>query len=211
MSVVGTQPYSQGKKRARSPSGSKPACDSCAKAARTCEWPLPGRARSCKHCVRSKMKCMVGGAPQSVKRVRATTEEDAGPSQRGEDDPLFLESESEDGAEARTETAGSEIPGSAATELTEALQAQTSAMQGQAHIEERLCAQMERLSISLDQHRNSQQELLEALQVAARGFGHGLGAGLDSWAGITGGREEWSEGEEDEGQGRRRGWNDTLS
>ena len=107
--------------------------------------------------------------------------------------------------------AGSEIPGGAATELTEALRAQMSAMQGQAHIEERLCAQMEQLSISLNQHQNSQQELLEALQVVAWGFGHRLGSGLDTWAGITVGREEWSEGEEDEGQGRRCGWNDTLS
>ena len=138
-------------------------------------------------------------------------EEDTGLSQRGEGEPLFLESELEDGAEARMEMAGSEIPGSVATELMEALRAQTSAMQGQAHIEERLCAQMERLSISLDQHRNSQQELLEALQVAAQGFGHGLGLGLDTWAGITVGREEWSEGEEVEGQGQRCWWNDTLS
>ena len=56
---------------------------------------------------------------------------------------MFLELESEEGAEARTETAGSEIPGNAATELTEALRVQMLAMQGQAHIEERLCAQME--------------------------------------------------------------------
>ena len=108
------------------------------------------------------MKCMVGGAPQSVKRVRVVTEEGVGPLQRGEDKPLFLESESE-GAKARTETAGSEIPCDAAAELMEALWAQTSAMQGQVHIKERLCTQMERLSISLDQHQNSQQELLEAL------------------------------------------------
>ena len=138
-------------------------------------------------------------------------EEDAGPSQRGEDNPLFLESELEDGAKARLETAGSEIPSSVATALMEALRAQTSAMQGQACIEERLCAQMERLSISLDQHQNSQQELLQALQVTAQGFGHRLGLGLDLWARITGGWEEWSEGEEDEGQGRRCRWNDTLS
>ena len=78
-----------------------------------------------------------------MKRVWATAEEDAGLSQQGEDEPLFLESELEDGAEARTETAGLEIPGSMATELMEALWAQTSAMQGQARIEERLCAQME--------------------------------------------------------------------
>ena len=68
-------------------------------------------------------------------------EEGVGPSQRGEDEPLFLESELE-GAEVRSETAGSEIPCDAAAELTEALQAQTSALQGQVHLEERLCAQM---------------------------------------------------------------------
>ena len=48
-------------------------------------------------------------------------EEDVGPSQRGEKEPLFLESESEEGAKARTEMAGLEIPGNATTELTEAL------------------------------------------------------------------------------------------
>ena len=211
MPVVGTQPCSQGKKQARSPSGSKPACDSCAKVVCTCEWPPPGRARSCKHCVHSKIQCTVSRAPQSMKRVQVTTEEDAGPSQRGEDEPLFLESESEDGAEVRMETAGSEIPGGAIKELMEALRAQTSATQGQARIEERLCTQMERLSISLDQHRNLQQELLQALQVTAQGFGHGLGSGLDTWAGIAVGWEEWSKGEEDEGKGRRCRWNDTLS
>ena len=85
---------------------------------------------------------MVGGAPQSVKRARAATEEGAGLLQRGEDEPLFLELESE-GAEARSETAGLEIPCDTAAELTEVLQAQMSALQGQAHLEERLCAQME--------------------------------------------------------------------
>ena len=77
----------------------------------------------------------------------------------------------------RLETAGSDIPCDVAVELTEALQAQTSALQGQAHLEERLFTQMERLLISLDQHWNLQQELLEALQVTARGFGHRLGPG----------------------------------
>ena len=147
------------------------------------------------------MKCTIGGAPQSVKQTWAAMEEDAGPSQWGEEEPLFLELESEEGAEVRTETAGSEIPGNAAMELTEALRVQMSAMQGQAHIKEWLCTQMEQLSISLNQHRNSQQELLKALQVAAWGFGHRLGLGLDTWARIAMGQEEWSEGEEDEGQG----------
>ena len=145
-----------------------------------------------------------------MKRARAATEEGAGLLQRGEDEPLFLESESE-GAKVRLEMAGSEIPCDVAVELTEALWAQTSALQGQAHLEERLCAQMELLSITLDQHRNSQQELLEALQVAARGFGHGLGPGLGVWTGFSTRREEWSEGEEDEGHEQRCGWNDTLS
>ena len=111
----------------------------------------------------------------------------------------------------RTETVGSEIPSDMAMELMEALWAQTAAMQGQVHIEERLCTQMEQLLISLNQHRSSQQELLEALQVVVQGFGHRLGLGLDAWAEFTVGWEEWSEGEEDEVQGRRHGWNDTLS
>ena len=79
------------------------------------------------------------------------------------------------------------------------------------HLEERLCAQMEQLSISLNQHRNSQQELLEALQVMAQVFRHGLGPGLGVWTGFGTRREELSEGEEDEGQEQRRGWNNTLS
>ena len=83
-----------------------------------------------------------------------------GPSQWGDDNPLFLELGSEDGAEARSETAGLEIPGTEATELMEALQVQMATMQVQAHIKEWMCTQMEQLSISLNQHRFSQQELL---------------------------------------------------
>ena len=184
---------------------------------RPASGPHPGRAQCCKCCVYAKMKCMVRGAPQSVKYVQAATEENMGPLQWGDNEPLFLELESEDGAEVRMETAGLEIPGNAATELTEALQVQTEAlqvqtmtMQGQACIEEWLCTQMEQLSISLDQHHSSQQ-LLEALHVAVWGFRHGLGSGLDAWAGIATGWEEWSEGEEDEEQGWRCRWNDTLS
>ena len=77
--------------------GSKPARDNYVKVACTCEWPLPWRAQCCKHCMRSKMTCTIGGAPQSVKWPWAVMEEDAGPSQRGEEEPLFLESESEEG------------------------------------------------------------------------------------------------------------------
>ena len=122
---------------------------------------------------------------------------------------MFLESESEDGAKARTETAGLEIHRIMATELTEALQAQMTVMQGQACIEEWLCGQMEQLSISLNQHHSLQQELLEALHGMAWGFGHGLGSGLDAWARIAMGWEEWSKGEEDKEQGRRCRWNNT--
>ena len=157
------------------------------------------------------MECTVSRAPQGVKQAQVVTEEDMGPLHQGEDEPLFLELELEEGAKVRTETAGSEIPSNVATELMEALQVQMSAMQGQVHIKEWLCTQMERLSISLDQHWNSQQELLEALQITVWAFGHRLGSGLDTWARIATGQEEWSEGEEDEGQGWRRRWDDTLS
>ena len=49
----------------------------------------------------------------------------------GDDNPLFLEMESEDRAEVQTETVGSEILGTEASELMEALQVQTATMQGQ--------------------------------------------------------------------------------
>ena len=133
------------------------------------------------------MKCMVGGASMSMKRVWAAEEEVecAGLSQWGDDNPLFLESGSEDGAEVRLEMAGLEIPGTEATEFTEALQAQMAMMQVQVCIEEWMCAQMEQLLSSLDQHCSSQQELLEVLHVMAWGFRHELGLGLDMWAGIA--------------------------
>ena len=53
-----------------------------------------------------------------------------------------------DGAKARMEAVGLEFPGNAAMELTEALQAQTSAMQGQACIKEQLCMHMSSSSAS---------------------------------------------------------------
>ena len=131
--------------------------------------------------------------------------------QWGDDNPLFLELGSEDRVEVRSEMAGSEIPSTEVMELTEALWAQMAMMQVQACIKEQMCAQMESLLISLDQHHSSQQVLFEVLHATAQGFGHGLGSGLDTWAGIATGWDRWSEGEEDEEQGQRCRWNDTLS
>ena len=71
-----------------------------------------------------------------MKRVWVAVEECAGLLQRGDDDPLFLETELEDGAETRMETAGLQIPGIKTTWLREALWAPTATMQGQVHIEE---------------------------------------------------------------------------
>ena len=65
----GTNQHPRAKKRVRSPLGLKPDCDNCAKAAQTCECPMPGRARCCKWCQHTKMKCTVGRAPMSMKRV----------------------------------------------------------------------------------------------------------------------------------------------
>ena len=115
----------------------------------------------------------------------------------GDNNPLFLELGSEDRAAARSETMGLEIPSTEATELREALWVQTATLQVQVCIKEQMHAQMEQLSISLNQQHSSQQELLEALHVTAWGFGHGLGSGLDAWARIAMGQEEWSNGEED--------------
>ena len=81
----------------------------------------------------------MGGSPECEMDVGGK----GSPLQWGEEEPLFLESDLEEGAKVRTEMAGLEIPGNAAMELTEALWAQTSAMQGQAHIGEWLCTQME--------------------------------------------------------------------
>ena len=67
--------------------GPRPDCDNCVKALKLCEWPWPSRARCCRPCKASKLKCMVGGVPQSTKLAPP---DKAGPSK----DTLFLESES---------------------------------------------------------------------------------------------------------------------
>ena len=57
----------QGKKRVQSSLGLKPNCDNCVKALKICEWPPPSWAQVCGPCKASKLKCMVGGIPQSTK------------------------------------------------------------------------------------------------------------------------------------------------
>ena len=92
----------QGKKRTQSSPGPKPDCDNCAKALKICEWPPPGRARVCQPCKASKLKCMVGGVPQSTKRVKLAPLDEAGLSKG----PLFIESEPEEESASETSLAG---------------------------------------------------------------------------------------------------------
>ena len=82
----------QGKQRAQSSPGPKPDCDNCTKALKICKWPPPGQARVCRPCKASKLKCMVGGVPQSTKRAKLAPLDEAGPSKG----PLFIESELEE-------------------------------------------------------------------------------------------------------------------
>ena len=84
--------HQQGKKQAQSSPGPKPDCDNCAKALKICEWPPPGRARVCQLCKASKLKCTVGGIPQSMKRMKLAPLDEAGPSKG----LLFIESEPEE-------------------------------------------------------------------------------------------------------------------
>ena len=68
------------------------------RALKTCEWPPPGRARVCRPCKASKLKCTVGGVPQSTKRVKLAPTSEAGPSKG----PLFVESEPEEDSGSET-------------------------------------------------------------------------------------------------------------
>ena len=72
--------------------GPRPDCNNCVKALKICEWPPPCRARVCGLCKASKLKCMVGGIPQSTKRVKLTPPDEVGLSKG----LLFLESELEE-------------------------------------------------------------------------------------------------------------------
>ena len=82
----------QGKKQAQRSPGPKPDRDNCAKVLKLCAWPPPGQAWVCRPCKASKLKCMVGGVPQSTKRAKLTPLDEAGLSKG----PLFIESEPEE-------------------------------------------------------------------------------------------------------------------
>ena len=151
--------------------GLRPNCDNCAKALKLCEWPLP---QCCRLCKASKLKCIVGGIPQSIKQAKLTPPDEAGPSK----DALFLESES--GEEVALEESEALLAGLA--ELEGVIQAQTATLQSQLATQEWLASKLERVAIALNGHCAAVEELLVALTSTGRGFGAGLGVGLDSWA-----------------------------
>ena len=182
--------HQQGKKRAQSSPGPKPDCDNCAKALKLCEWPLPSRARVCQPCKASKLKCTVGGIPQSMKQAKLAPLDEAGPSKG----PLFIESELEE--ESASET--SETSPAGLAELEGVIRAQTTALQDQLTTQEWLAGRLERVAVALDGHRTAMEELLAALTSVGRRFGAGLGSGLDArskallrgeWGGIRVTRE----------------------
>ena len=115
--------HQQGKNQAQSPPGPKPDCDNCARALKICEWPPPGRARVCQPCKVSKLKCTVGGVPQSAKRARIAPPGEAGPSQG----PLFVESEPEE----ESASDASETSPAGLAELEGAIRVQIKALQDQ--------------------------------------------------------------------------------
>ena len=136
--------HQQGKKQAQSSPGPKPDCDNCMKALKICEWPPPGQTRVCRPCKASKLKCMVGGVPQSTKRAKLAPPDKVGLSQG----PLFLESEPED--ESASET--SEASPAGLAELEGAIRVQTTALQDQLVTQEWLAGRMERVAVTLDGH-----------------------------------------------------------
>ena len=164
----------QGKKRAQRSPGLKPNCDNCAKVLKLCAWPPPGRAQVCQPCKASKLKCTVGGVPQSTKRAKLAPLDEAGPSK----DPLFMESEPEE--ESVSET--SETSPAGLAELEGAIRAQTTALQDQLASQEWLAGRLEWVAVALDGHRAAMEELLVALTSVGRRFGAGLGSGLDAWS-----------------------------
>ena len=102
--------HQQGKKWAQSLPGQKPDCNNCAKALKICKWPPPSQARVCWPCKASKLKCTVGGIPQSTRWVKLAPPDEVGPSKG----PLFLESEPEE--ESASETSEASLAGLAELE-----------------------------------------------------------------------------------------------
>ena len=102
--------HQQGKKWAQSFPGQKPDCNNCAKALKICKWPPPSQARVCWPCKASKLKCTVGGIPQSTRWVKLAPPDEVGPSKG----PLFLESEPEE--ESASETSEASLAGLAELE-----------------------------------------------------------------------------------------------
>ena len=90
--------------------GPKPNCNNCAKALKLCVWPPPGRAWVCWLCKASKLKCMVGGIPQSTKQAKLAPLDEAGLSKG----LLFIESEPEE--ESASETSETLLAGLAELE-----------------------------------------------------------------------------------------------
>ena len=166
--------HQQGKKRAQSSLGPKPDCNNCAKALKLCAWPPPGRARVCRLCKVSKLKCTVGGVPQSTKQAKLTPLDKAGLSKG----PLFIESELEE--ESALET--SETSPAGLAELEGAIRAQPTALQDQLTTQEWLAGRLERVAVALDGHHAVMEELLAALTSVGRRFGARLGSGLDTWS-----------------------------
>ena len=154
--------------------GSEPNCDNCAKVLKICEWPPPSQARVCQPCKVSKLKCTVGGIPQSTKRAKLAPPDEVGPSKG----PLFLESEPEDELVSETSEA---LPAGLA-ELEGAIQVQTTALQDQLASQEWLASRMECMAVTLDRHCAAMEELLAALTNMGRRFRAGLGSGLDTWS-----------------------------
>ena len=139
------------------------------KALKICKWP-----QVCQACKASKLKCTVGGIPQSTKRVKLAPPDKVGPSQG----LLFLESELEE--ESALEA--SETLPAGLEELEGAIRAQTTALQDQLATQEWLAGKMECVAVTLDGHRAVMEELLAALTSMGRGFRAGLGVGLDTQA-----------------------------
>ena len=186
--------HQQGKKQSQSSLGPKPNCDNCVKVLKLCEWPPPGWAQVCRPCKASKLKCTVGGVPQSTKRAKLTPLDEAG-LYKG---PLFIESEPEEESASETSPAG-------LVELEGAIQAQTTALQDQLMTQEWLAGRLEQVAVALDGHCTVMEALLAALTSVGRRFGAGLGSGLDTqseallhgeWGGIRVMREEVSENEQ---------------